>query len=224
MGRTAAKDTTEQLVAPPVSAPVSAPAPPPDASPAPAATVAPPAPARDARPAPKTGRLVISSNPPRAAVVINGKWSGRTPLTVDDLPFGRYVVRVVEPGYDVAREQLTLSSAAASQTMDVTLRRGTGKRAPAPDARTPQAPAAAPPSAAPAVPATGEIYVDSRPRGARVFINGKELGVTPLRLAGLPLGSRVVRLELADHQPWTVTTEIVARTTARVTGSLERIR
>ena len=33
--------------------------------------------------------------------MINGKWSGRTPLTVDDLKFGKYVVRVVEPGYEV---------------------------------------------------------------------------------------------------------------------------
>ena len=72
--------------------------------------------------------------------------------------------------------------------------------------------------------ATGEIFVDSRPRGARVFINGKELGVTPLRLAGQPVGSYVVRLELADHQSWTATANVVAQKTAPVTGSLERIR
>ena len=72
--------------------------------------------------------------------------------------------------------------------------------------------------------ATGEIFVDSRPRGARVFINGKELGVTPLRLAAQPVGSHVVRLELADHQSWTATAKVVAQKTAPVTGSLERIR
>src|SRR6185503_9302326 len=45
------------------------------------------------------GRLVVQSTPSRAAVTIDGKWRGRTPLTLDDLPFGTYVVRVVQPGY-----------------------------------------------------------------------------------------------------------------------------
>ncbi len=62
-----------------------------------------PAPPPAVRPAATTGRIVISSTPAKAAVVINGKWSGRTPLTVDDLKFGKYVIRVVEPGYEVAR-------------------------------------------------------------------------------------------------------------------------
>jgi hypothetical protein len=39
----------------------------------------------------------------------------------------------------------------------------------------------------------------------------------------MSLGMHVVRLELADHQPWTVNTHVVAGETARVTGSLERI-
>jgi hypothetical protein len=235
-GRTPAKETTEQVVTP-----TNAPAVPPAASRAPAApaTVAPvtapgakptttaaaaltrgpaatpapkPAPSpREARPAAATGRIVVHSTPSKAQVVINGKWTGRTPLTVDDLRFGAYVVRVIEPGYEAVREEFTLSPAAATQTMNVTLRR----RAAPP----PAAPSAKPPAAA-----TGDVYVDSRPRGARVFIDGKEVGVTPLTLTGQAVGSRVVRLELADHQSPTVTTEVTAQKTARVTLSLERIK
>jgi hypothetical protein len=214
-GRTAAKETTEQVVTP-ESTP---------AAPSPAAPTPRPALPRAVRPAATTGRIVISSTPAKAAVVINGKWSGRTPLTVDDLKFGKYAIRIVEPGYEVARAQFTLSAADAAQSMNVTLRRAPGqKRAPAPDARAQQVPPPASPSAKPTVPATGEIFVDSRPRGARVFINDKELGVTPLRLAGQPVGSHVVRLELADHRSWTVTAKVVAQKTAPVTGSLDPIR
>ena len=79
-------------------------------------------------------------------------------------------------------------------------------------------------SSKPPAATTGEIYVDSRPRGARVFIDGKEVGVTPVQLTAQPPGRRVVRLELADHQPWTETRTVVAGELARVTGSLERIR
>jgi hypothetical protein len=197
---------------------VVVPAPPPVKSPAPA----PPTPR--VKPLATAGRLVVTSNPAKAAVTINGKWKGRTPLTLDNLKFGKYEVRVVQPGFEVAREQLTLSQSAASRAVDVTLRRvPTDKRAPAPEARTAQSPASASP-AKPPVAASGAMFVDSRPQGARVFLDGKELGVTPLSLAALPTGSHVVRLELADHQSWTETTQVVGQKTAHVTGSLERIR
>ena len=67
-----------------------------------------PPPAPRARPV-TTGRLVVTSNPAKASVTINGKWSGRTPLTLDNLKFGKYEVRVVQTGYEVARERFTLS-------------------------------------------------------------------------------------------------------------------
>ena len=198
--------------APAGGAKVEAPAPPPSRAPKPVAT---------------TGRIVITSSPAKAAVTINGKWSGRTPLTVDDLKFGKYVVRVVQPGFEVARKEVALSSSAPSGTFDTTLRPAKAPaRAPAPEAKAAQAPPPASPasSARPPAATTGEIYVDSRPRGARVFIDGKEVGVTPVQLTAQPPGRRVVRLELVDHQPWTETRTVVAGELARVTGSLERIR
>ena len=48
--------------------------------------------------------------------------------------------------------------------------------------------------------------------------------MTPVQLPAQSIGRRVVRLELADHQPWTETRTVVAGEVARVTGSLERIR
>ena len=107
-GPTAAKETTEQVVTP-----KSAPAVPLGASPAPATPTAtapaakpttpaaakpttaaatpapkPAPPPRETRPAATTGRIVVTSTPSKAQVVINGKWTGRTPLTVDNLRFG----------------------------------------------------------------------------------------------------------------------------------------
>jgi hypothetical protein len=197
---------------------------------APPATALPPAKpaARPAvAPAPravaKTGRIVVTSNPPKAGVTINGRWSGRTPLTLEDAPFGNYVVRVVEPGFEVTRQQFALTSGAATRTVAVTLRPSRRQQpSPAPAASGAQAkpPAAAPPSAA----TTGEMFVDSRPRGATVFVDGRNVGVTPLRLTAQPPGPRMVRLQLADHQSWTTTTQVEAGRVARVTGSLEQIR
>jgi PEGA domain len=200
----------------------------------PAATPAPTA-ARASREPRKTetarvGHIVVTSQPSHAQVTVNGKWTGRTPLTLADVPFGKYVIRVVEPGYEVAREEFSLTEGSPRKTISATLRPATGgKRGPAPAATTGSSaakPAAPRPASAKTAgtAATGEIFVDSRPRGARVLIDGKEYGVTPTRVPAQAIGQHVVRLELADHAPWTKTESVTAGTTARVTGSLERIR
>jgi serine/threonine protein kinase len=176
-----------------------------------------------ATPAPASGRIVVMSSPAKAAVTVNGKWTGRTPLTLDKREFGEYTIRVVEPGYDVAREVFTLSAKAPAKTIDVTLKplASAGRRS---TAAAPPAPSAQKPAEKAGTTATGTLFVDSRPQGAKVMVNGKPAGVTPLRLNEQPVGSYEVRLELADHQPWTATTRVVGGETARVTGSLERIR
>ena len=162
---------------------------------------------------------MVKSSPAKAAVTVNGRWTGRTPLTLEDREFGEYVIRVVEPGYVVAREVFKLSAAAPSRTIDVALKPSDGAK---PAAAGMQAPAPEPPK--PGASATGSLFVDSRPQGARVILNGKPAGVTPLRLNDQPVGAYQVRLELADHQPWTTTARVVGGETARVTGSMERIR
>jgi hypothetical protein len=194
------------------------------AAPAVTAPVKTPAPSTPRATHATAGRLVVTSNPAKAGVTINGKWSGRTPLTLDSVKFGKYEVRVVEKGFEVARERFTLSQNDPSRTVDVALRRlPAAKPAPASEPRTAQSTTAGA-SSKPPVAATGAIYVDSRPRGARVFIDGKEVGVTPLTLEAQPVGSHVVRLELADHQPVTTTTQVVGQKTAPVTLSLDRIK
>jgi hypothetical protein len=70
----------------------------------------------------------------------------------------------------------------------------------------------------------GSIFVDSRPRGARVFIDGRAVGVTPLRLGDVRAGSHTVRMELADHSTWIATRYVLAKQETAVTGSLDRIR
>ena len=64
----------------------------------------------------------------------------------------------------------------------------------------------------------GTLLVDSKPSGAEVWINGVPHGRTPLRVTALPVGSRVVRLELPGYERWSWAVNIVAnkRTPIRV--------
>jgi hypothetical protein len=204
------KDFSEQAVA---QAPASSVQPP--ATPPPIPTDVPER-TGDARPVPTTGAIRVESVPTRAGVVVNGRWRGRTPLSVDKLPFGKYVVRIVQAGYVTAQENVILNASDPTRTVEVRLNREQPTRQ------------AARPTPAEATPAsagfTGSIYVDSRPRGARVFVDNKSVGNTPLSLPDVPVGSHVVRLELPDHRAWSSSTRVTVGETVRVTGSLERVR
>lgn len=232
------RDFSEQAVAPPQAARQS---PQPSATPPPIPSEAPVEPRPEDRRIASSGRLVVRSDPPRAGVLINGRWSGRTPLAVERVPFGKYTVRVVQPGYAPAEEAFALSPDDPARTLSLRLRpqsqAARGSQRPSPStragqpagdarsgARTPATPARDVPTPSPAGSFTGAIYVDSRPQGARVFVDGKAVGTTPLTLPDVPIGSHVVRLELPDHRPWTASRQVTSGRTERITGSLERIR
>jgi hypothetical protein len=222
---------------------------PPGSTPAPARETPParPAPAPPPSAASRTGSLAVRSTPPGAAVTINGKWSGRTPLTRATLPFGDYSVRVLLPGYQTRQEQVSLSADSTSRVLSVQLQREATPRgnAPANGGRVQGAPpdpaaersgaATAPPARGKSAPpastqppdaeaTTGVLEIDSRPVGARVFVDDRPVGTTPVRVPDIAPGNRVVRLELPDHRSWTEVAQVGRGKTTRVAGSLEPIR
>jgi hypothetical protein len=191
----------------------------------------PPAPSTAAAPPPaaSTGTLVVRSTPSGAGVTLNGRWRGRTPLTLADLPFRRYDVRVVQPGFVVGTQAVDLSADTPARSIALELKPVAASRparqAPSAGARATTRPAPEPePQSSSSTIYTGSIYVDSRPRGASVTIDGKPVGVTPLRVSDVRVGTHVVRLELPDHRLWSSTTRVTAGQEQRVTGSLERIQ
>lgn len=199
------KAYSEQRVAPPREPPAARP---PVAAPVvPGPRVPPKAPGA---PAATPGRLIVRSTPEGAGVTVDGRWRGRTPLTLDNLAMGGHVVRVVQPGFSVAREEVTLSPRSSSRTLTFRLQRSGTAPAPAP-----RAPGAA---------ATGSLYILSRPSGARVLLDGNPAGVTPLRIPSVPAGSHSVRLELPDHRGWTTSLRVSGGQEARVSASLDPIR
>ena len=61
-----------------------------------------------------------------------------------------------------------------------------------------------------ALPFHGSLEVTSSPKGARVLLDDVLVGVTPLLLADLPIGSRAVRVEWEGNKPGSSTVRIVA--------------
>ena len=165
------------------------------------------------------GRLLVRSTPAGAKVTVDGRDAGVTPAVVRDLAPGAHRVHVTRDGYAAVEQRVVITRARPSQSLTLPLAR---ERV-APPSRAAQA--AATPE--PATPGTmgrfvGTLYVDSRPSGARVFVDGKLVGTTPLAMPSVAAGEHAVRLESDGYRRWTSSVRVVASEQNKVTASLER--
>lgn len=158
------------------------------------------------RPGAVAGRLLVRSTPAGALVTVDGKASGRTPLTLREIGLSSHTVVVSKPGFTSETRRITLTGRAPSSTVSVTLTTD----------RAGRSGAAAKPAA------TGSVTVDSRPRGAQVTIDGRAVGATPLSAPGLSPGVHTVRVELAGHNPVTTSVTVKAGETAKIAVTLEQ--
>jgi hypothetical protein len=160
------------------------------------------------------GRLLVRSTPAGARVFVDGREAGLTPVAVRELGHGDHRVRIARDGYTSEERRITITTSRPAQSLTISLLR---------------APLAEPPTATPtpATPGTtgrfvGALSVDSRPSGAKVFVDGKLEGTTPLQLAGLDAGEHVVRIERDGYRRWSSSVRVVAYEQNRVTASLEK--
>lgn len=68
----------------------------------------------------------------------------------------------------------------------------------------------------------GSLVIYSYPPGARVSLDGRRVGITPLALKNISVGSRVVRVEAGGYEPWSAAARVVANRQTRVTAELSR--
>ena len=66
----------------------------------------------------------------------------------------------------------------------------------------------------------GSVAIDSIPPGARVLVDGRRVGSTPLVLEDVPAGTRLVRVEADGYPVWAWTVRVVANQRSRVTVKL----
>ncbi|MEO7190707.1 MAG: PEGA domain-containing protein [Vicinamibacterales bacterium] len=186
-------------VLPPAESVDSAPSPP--AGPAQQPTSASPLPRRPAaegrqdatttprRTAALPGRVTVNSEPTGAMVTIDGHFLGATPAAATDLSIGAHTVMVARPGYVPRSEQVVLTAGSPAQALTIRLQAGLES------ASRSGAELGPPPRGDGSSASTGSIDVDSRPRGARVNLDGRFVGLAPLRLAQLQTGAHTVTLE-----------------------------
>jgi serine/threonine-protein kinase len=160
------------------------------------------------------GRLLVRSTPAGARVLVDGREYGLTPAVVRDLARGTHHVRLVRDGYAPIERRVVITADRPSQSMTIPLERAVAAQA------SPSAAGA--PAPADAGSFVGTLVVMSRPNGARVFVDGKLAGTTPLSLNDVRAGEHAVRIERDGYRRWSSAVRIVAAEQNRVTASLER--
>ena len=200
---------TDPTPAPPVAA-----TPPPEPAPVPAApepeppvaaAVEPTAPAPAAPAAALTdGRLLVRSTPPGVAVEVNGEPRGVTPLALAGLTTGGYDVRLSGEGYEPHEQRLTITDEApiARLNAELTELRETRNGALG----------------------VGSIFVDARPRGSEVWLDGRLVGETPMLIPNVSADTHEVEFRRVGYQDWSTTVQVVPSEQARVTASLDHAR
>jgi hypothetical protein len=168
------------------------------------------------------GDAAAASAPERSAAAAGASHAQSESTMVASVPFEPTLLQLVKPPASPPAERLAPPVVAASPD-----RVAGATRAPRTPAGPRQAPAAsitasAAASRAPANTFRGSLAVDSTPPGARVTLNGTLLGTTPLQVRDLPVGSRVIRVELPDHNAWTSSIRVVANAVTRVRADLHR--
>lgn len=205
---------------------------------------------RAAAPVVTSGRVTIRTAPSGASVSIDGQPRVSAPADIKDLPMGAHTAVISRSGYETRTEKFTLTPAAPAKELSVTLvaiaapasakasagQPGSGRasageaasgRASAGQAASGKAAGSGRASASQAAPAKspasqmGTISFDSRPRGATVIVDGKNVGVTPTQAARLPAGSHAVRIELSGYKTLTTSVVVKAGETTPIAVSLE---
>jgi hypothetical protein len=159
----------------------------------------------------------VRSTPAGAHVTVDGKDAGPTPATVRDLAIGAHLIRVSREGYVTEERHVTLTHRQTAQSLTISLER---ERTTASRGTQTTAPA-------PTTPGTlgrfaGTVLIESRPTGAKVFLDGKLIGTTPLAMSSVSAGEHAVRLEYDGYRRWTSSVRVVSGEQNRITASLER--
>jgi hypothetical protein len=149
-------------------------------------------------------------------VFIDGRDQGRTPVAVRDLSSGAHRLRVLHDGYAMDERRVVITPSRPAQSVTIELARlRVPPRATAPATATPT-------TSGTAGRFTGILVLDSRPPGAKIFLDGTMVGTTPMLLQAVRAGEHAVRMEHDGYRNWSSSVRVVASERNRVTAALEK--
>jgi hypothetical protein len=119
----------------------------------------------------RQGTLAVTTAPPGASVLVDGREIGKTPLAPTATLEGEHTIKLVLSRYQTAARRVMVTEGGLRK-VSVTLQ-----------------------------PKLGVLRVSSTPAGASVTVDGQPAGTTPALVQGVKLGKHNVLISLTDHNP-----------------------
>ena len=119
---------------------------------------------------PASSSVLIESTPSNAAVIRDGKNIGETPIVISDLAFGNYSLTLKKSGHSTKDISFTVDSERPQKITANLLSN------------------------------IGSVSITSYPRGAKIYHNGKMLGITPFN-GEFPDGTHTFELKMDNYAP-----------------------
>ncbi len=119
-----------------------------------------------------TGSINIQSDPSNATILIDGNKAGTTPATIKDLSPGTHMVDISMDGHAEWRESVEIIS---GEEIDLT---------------------------ATLQMEVGSLDIKSKPSGAIVHLDSKEVGTTPAALSSIPVGPHEIEIKIDGYEDW----------------------
>lgn len=123
----------------------------------------------DARLIPGRGTVEFQADPPSTRLILNSKDEWPTPVRLSELPPGTYTYELRAPGHESVKGKFTFRE---GQNLLIVQKLSSS---------------------------AGLVDIQSTPDGAKVWLDGKEAGTTPLHLQDVPTGVHTVRLQRPDR-------------------------
>lgn len=139
-------------------------------------------PAAEPEVAPATPRLKIVTDPPKAAVSVDRRVRGESPIVVPDLAPGQHLIGVQKQGFRDAWRTVEVAGQELRE-VDVALE-----------------------------PITGLVLVRSTPTNADITVNGLSIGRTPALVTSLPFGTHRLKVAAPGYQSKEVEVPVQDRT------------
>ena len=151
------------------------------------------------------GTIIVMSFPQGASVYLNDEYRGITPIKLENIPPGKYLVNVSKAGANNDSAPVVLFEG-STREIGFTLESA---------------------SPSPVVPTgSGSVAVDSSPGGATVMLDGKDVGTTRMDgyahiVENIPAGSHTITVELAGYPAYTSTVTVTKNQVVKVSADFQ---
>lgn len=138
------------------------------------------------------GNLRVETTPPGAVVTLDGVEKGKSPLALTGLGIGQHQLNLALDGFLPVAKTVEVSDQQTTAVQEALTR------------------------------AEGRIVCLSVPAGAKILLDGREVGVTPLTLEDVPVGKRLISLTLEGYLPWSARVPVIHGQATKVEVGLLR--